>query len=370
MKVAFGDLYSQHRAIEEALLPRLQKLFESSAYIQGQDVAQFEHNFAEYLGVAHVISVANGTDAITIALRALGIEPGDEVLMPVTTFIATASAAIHAGAKPVLVDIDPTTRQLDLGLLRKAITSKTKVIVPVHLYGQPEDMESILALAKEQGLKVLEDASQAHGAEFDGHKVGTFGNAATFSFYPGKNLGAYGDAGAVVTNDVVVAERARMLRDHGGMHKYEHRIVGYNSRLDTIQAIVLDEKLKLLDQWNTARVHVADRYFNLLSDAPKLTVFPTLPRRLAAYHLYIIQLADDINRDQFMARMGERDIGVGVHYPEPLHLVPALEFLGYKRGDFPAAERYCRSIVSLPIHQGMTDEQVDYVASAALEFTA
>ncbi len=370
MRVPFGDLRSQHLAIEPALLPRLQKLFESSAYINGPDVAQFEASFAQYLGVEHVVGVANGTEAITIALRALGIQTGDEVLVPATTFIATVSAAIHAGAKPVLVDIDPATRQLDLNLLRAAITPKTRAVVPVHLYGQPEEMDPILALAREHGLKVLEDASQAQGAEYGGRRVGSFGDAATFSFYPGKNLGAYGDAGAVVTNDPGVAELARKLRDHGGIRKYQHEVVGYNSRLDTIQAIVLDEKLKFLDRWNAARAQAAARYTRLLSAGPKLTVPPALPGRSPVHHLYVIQLAEGVDRGQFMARMDERGVSVGVHYPDPLHLVPALSSLGYRAGDFPVAERFCRSIVSLPLHQSIADAEVDFAAAAALEFTA
>jgi dTDP-4-amino-4,6-dideoxygalactose transaminase len=367
MKVPFLNLEWQYRQIEKALAPRLSTILNTTAYIGGSDVSVFEKNYASYLNATSFIGVGNGTDALILSLKALGIKPGDEVVTIPTTFFATVSSIIHAGGTPVFVDIDPVTRNFNFELLKKAITPKTKVIIPVHLYGQPADMDRVMALATENNLLVLEDACQAHGALYKGKKVGTLGALGCFSFYPGKNLGAFGDAGGIAVSNVNLENTLKELRNHGGIKKYQHNVVGYNSRLDTLQAAVLDEKLKFLDAWNVMRIDIAEKYNQAFKSVPQIEIFGGLPDTVSVYHLYIIKLKNK-DREQFMKYMIDKEIGVGIHYPDPLHLLPALQFLGYKKGDFPISEEYSQSIVSLPIFPGMSTDEVQYVINAVKEY--
>lgn len=367
MNIPFVDLSWQHRVIQDKLKRRFEAIFERASFIGGKDVEEFENNFVRYLGVRHAIGVANGTDALFLSLRALGISSGDEVVTVPTTFVATASAIVHAGATPVFVDIDPETRSVNVSELRAKITPRTKAIIPVHLYGQPVPLDPILEIASENKLFLVEDACQAQGAEYKGKKVGSFGNLGAFSFYPGKNLGAYGDAGAVVTNDDSLAEKVKKLRNHGGIGKYEHDILGYNSRLDALQAAVIDEKLKFLDEWNEMRRAIARLYDEGLKDIPALTLYPPLPDTSPVYHLYVVRVAPR-DKDRFIKFLSDRGVATGIHYPEPIHLLPSFAYLGYAKGDFPAAEEYMESIVSLPIFPGMTREQAEYVIDAVHEF--
>jgi len=369
MKVPFVDLAWQHTIIEKSLAHRFEGIFSHSSFIGGEDVKIFEDNFARYLGSRFAIGVANGTDALFLSFRALGIEPGDEVITIPTTFVATASAIVHAGGTPVFVDIDPETRNFDISSLESRMGPHTKAIIPVHLYGEPTDMDAVLGIARAHDLKVVEDACQAHGAEYRGKKVGTFGDFGCFSFYPGKNLGAYGDAGMIVTDNEDLAVKTRKLRNHGGIGKYEHEILGYNSRLDSLQAAVLDEKLKFLDEWNHMRVRIARMYDEGLRGIKEIAVFLSSADTSPVYHLYVIKLRSGDRRD-FIRYMKDCGIATGIHYPEPVHLLPPFLDLGYKKGDFPAAEEYMRSIVSLPIFPGMTEEQAEYVIKAVNEYFA
>jgi dTDP-4-amino-4,6-dideoxygalactose transaminase len=375
MNVPFLDLSWQSKQIAGSLAPRWQAILDKTAYINGPDVKAFEENFARYLGVKHAIGVANGTDALILTMKALGIGPGDEAIAIPTTFFASASAIAHVGATPVFCDIDPETRNFDMDKLRASVTSRTKAIIPVHLYGQPVDMSSLMPLAKEKGLLVIEDACQAQGGKWAGKKAGSFGNAACFSFYPGKNLGAYGDAGGIATDDDQVAATLRMLRDHGMPRKYEHELLGYNSRLDTLQAAVLDEKLSRLDEWNGLRAKAADLYLSLLNDTPDVITYPQIEGSLAVWHLFVIRVTDEAlargkTRDALARYLNEQGIGTNIHYPYPLHLVPAFSHLGYRQGDFPEAERFAAAILSLPIYPGITDEQIRYVADHVQRFFA
>lgn len=367
MNVPFVDLAWQHKAIEDKLKKRFEAIFERASFVGGKDVEEFENNFARYLGVRHAIGVANGTDALFLSLRALGIEPGDEVITIPTTFVATASAIVHAGATPVFVDIDPATRNFDFSLLTLRLGPRARAIIPVHLYGEPADMNAVLRIARAHNLKVVEDASQAHGAEYRGKKVGIFGDFGCFSFYPGKNLGAYGDAGMIVTESEDLAAGVQRIRNHGGIRKYEHEILGYNSRLDSLQAAVLDEKLKFLDEWNQMRVRIARMYDDGLRGVKEIAVFPPAADASPVYHLYVVKLCSG-DRVDFIRYMNDRGIATGIHYPEPVHLLQPFQRFGYKKGDFPIAEEYMRAIVSLPIFPGMTDDQVQYVIKAVKEY--
>ncbi|MDB5238027.1 MAG: Glutamine--scyllo-inositol transaminase [Candidatus Kaiserbacteria bacterium] len=367
MNVPFVDLAWQESQIKTEREKRFADVIERTAFVMGPEVEQFEEHFAAYCGVKHAIAVANGTDALMLIYAAAGIGPGDEVITIATTFIASVSPLLHLGASPVFVDIDPTTRNFDMEKIETAITPKTKAILAVHLYGDMPDMDALKNIADKHKVMIIEDACQAHGAEYKGERAGSFGIAAAFSFYPGKNLGAYGDGGGITTNDDDVAARLRMLRNHGGVKKYEHAIVGFNSRLDTLHAIVLDEKLKLLDSWNEMRRSIAEAYEKGLSDITTIKI----PARAAGvqpvHHLYMIELPEG-ERDPFMNAMRGKGIGVGIHYPDPLHLTGALSGLGYKKGDLPHAETFASRIVSIPMFPGMTAEQVTYVVSSIREY--
>jgi len=361
MHVPFLDLSIQHRAIRDDLEQAMREIFEHSSYIMGPHVAQFEREFATFLGVKHAIGVGNGTDALHLTLRALGIGPGDEVITAANTFIATTEAISAVGAAIALVDIDPTSYTLDPAQVEAAITPRTKAIMPVHLYGQPADMGAIMAIANRHGLLVVEDACQAHGALYDGRAVGTIGIAGCFSCYPGKNLGAYGDAGIVVTNDDTVAEQVRLLANHGSRVKYHHEIEGWNSRLDTLQAVVLSLKLRHLEQWNGERKAVAERYGALLRGSGVQT--PAIVNRDHVWHLYVIETDA---RGALAAELGAQGVATGIHYPVPLHLLPAYRDLGYRAGAFPVTERAAERILSLPMYPGLSVEQIEHVAAAIL----
>jgi len=365
MNVPFLDLKAQFKALENEIVPGLVEVARNAQFILGPPVGEFEKEFAAFLGVPHLVGVGSGTDAVALALKAAGVEAGDEVILPTNTFIATAEGVSMIGAKPVLADVDEKTQLLDPAWIEKACTPKTKAVIPVHLFGCPCDMDPILAQAKAKGLVVVEDAAQAHGASYRQRRCGSFGQAAAFSFYPGKNLGAYGEGGAVACATEDGAKRVKRLRDHGSEKKYEHSEIGFNSRLDTFQAVVLRAKLPHLDRWNALRRERAARYTEKLKGIPQVQT-PYVPEdREAIFHLYVIQAE---RRDELMAFLRERGVGSLIHYPTPIHLQKAYVHLGYKEGDFPVAERVTKRIVSLPMFPELTDEMVDYVAQQIREF--
>jgi dTDP-4-amino-4,6-dideoxygalactose transaminase len=359
MLVPFVDLKAQFRALREEVLPRVTSVMENGSFILGPDVARFEERFAAYVGTRYCIGVESGTAALQLALEALDVGPGDEVIMPANTYIASAIAVSAAGAGPVLVDIDPTYL-IDAELLERALTPRTKAIMPVHLYGQAVPMDAIAEFARRHGLIVIEDACQAHGARWNGRRVGSFGQAGCFSFYPGKNLGAYGDGGAIVTDDAELVERLRLLRDFGQRKKYEHLVKAGNCRLDSIQAAVLDVKLSHLDAWNEARRRHADFY-----DARFAKLGVKTPLRTSdeghVYHLYVVEVE---HRDRAIATLQERGVASGIHYPVPVHLQPAYADLGLGPGAFPRTEACAQRILSLPMFPELTEEQMELVVGA------
>jgi dTDP-4-amino-4,6-dideoxygalactose transaminase len=363
IEVPFVDLQAQYRTIAQEINAAIQGVLDRSDYILGEEVRLFEEDFAKFIGSAHALGVGSGLDALELALRAYGIGPGDEVITAANTYIATVLAIIAAGARPVLVDMDPETYNIDPTAIELAITPRTRGIMPVHLYGQPADMEQILAIARKHDIIVIEDAAQAHGAVYAGRRAGTWGHAAAFSFYPGKNLGAYGDGGAVTTNDPAIAEKICQLRNYGQRVKYEHVIVGTNSRLDTIQAAILRVKLRHLDKWNEARRHHAAAYNSLLAGGPFLLPGVAM-NRTHIFHLYVIE-AD--NRRHVQELLSARGIATGIHYPIPIHMQEACKELGYRYGDFPATEAACNRILSLPMYPELSEEQLEHVASVLLE---
>src|SRR6202140_1654162 len=345
LQVPFVDLASQYRSIAAEIDEAVSRVIRETDFILGCEVALFEEEFASFFQAKWAVGVDSGTSALELALRAYEIGPGDEVITAANSFIASALAISHVGATPVLVDVDPDTYTIDIAAIEKAITSRTKAIIPVHLYGHPADMDAIMNLAERRSLIVIEDACQAHGARYKGKTAGSLGHAAAFSFYPGKNLGAYGEGGAVVTNDEAIAKSLRMLRNYGQREKYQHMFRGYNRRLDTLQAAVLRIKLKHLEDWNDARRQHAKNYGRLLGQTGI-----GVPRAAAHYesvwHLYVIQTDQ---RDALKEYLATRGIGVGIHYPVPIHLQPAYRDLGYRQGDFPVTEDYARRIFSLPM---------------------
>lgn len=366
MNIPLVDLKAQYHTIQNEVAAAIQQVIENSSFILGEQAQIFETNFAEYMKVKHAVGVANGTDALMLAMKALGIQAGDEIIAPSHTFIASLEPVIHLGATPVLVDIDPTTYNIDPSAIEAAITPRTKAIIAVHLYGQPADMTAIKSIADKHGLLLIEDAAQAHGAEYKNQRVGSWGDVTAFSFYPGKNLGAYGDAGAVITNDDKIAERLRVLRDHGSRVKYEHLEVGFNSRLDGIQAAVLNVKLKYIEEWTEKRRQHAAYYNAALASVHGVETPKEEPQVRHVYHLYVIRVASD--RQQMFDYLKKRGIGVGIHYPTPIHLQPALAAYGYKRGDLPCTEAVASSIISLPLYPELSTAQMDRVATAVKEY--
>jgi len=359
------DLKAEYHVIQDAVRSAIDNVLESGQFILGEAVEQFERNFANYLGIRHAIGVGSGLDALRLALEAAGVRPGDNVIIPANTYIATALAVSAIGAQPVLVDCREDTYQIEPELIQPAITHRTKAIIPVHLHGQAADMASIMAIAEAHGLDVIEDAAQAHGARFSGTPCGTFGRAGCFSFYPSKNLGAYGDGGMVVTNDDELADRVRQLRNYGQRVKNEHIWKGMNSRLDALQAAVLGVKLRLLDRCNEQRAAHAARYSKTLA-GQGLGVPVLDPRSTHIFHVYVLRTS---NRDELRAHLSAQSIQTGIHYPIPIHMQTAYLDLGHKQGAFPVAERTSREILSLPMFPDLTDAQIDRVADAIIAFS-
>src|SRR6059058_701981 len=362
-RVPYLDLVAQYQALHSEVLTALEKICASSRFAQGPATSDFESQFGSYCGVDHCVSVNSGTSALHLALRCLNVGPGDEVVTVAMTFIATVWAISYVGAKPVFVDIHPVRRTMDPDQLEAAITPHTKAIIPVHLYGMPAEMDGINAIAERHGLPVIEDAAQAHGATYRGKRAGQFGQIACFSFYPSKNLGAYGEGGALITNDVSIAQGARSLRDHAQSERYFHDEIGYNYRMDSFQAAVLAIKLKQLDSWNAIRAGRAACYAKLLKDSSyKLpTHFPDCD---CIWHCYVIECQD---RDSIRHALQEAGIETGLHYPLPIHLQKAYAFLGYRRGDLPVTEAFCNRCLSLPMSAELTNEQISAIVSALRE---
>jgi dTDP-4-amino-4,6-dideoxygalactose transaminase len=374
MNVPFVDLSAQYRTIAGEIQEAVLTVLTRGDFVLGQDVGLFEQEFAAYCEVGYAVGVDSGTSALELALRAFDIGAGDEVITAANTFIATVFAISYTGARPVLVDADPQTYTIDPSGIESAISEKTRAIVPVHLYGQPADMDPILEIARRHHLAVIEDACQAHGARYRGRSAGSIGDAAAFSFYPSKNLGAYGDAGIVVTNDERIARAVRMLRNYGQQTKYQHTMRGYNHRLDTLQAAVLRVKLPHLDAWKEARRQHAELYNRLLAPASVST-----PQEAdyaeSVYHLYVIQVdkeeregASALLRDELMTHLRARGIATGIHYPIPVHLQEACRDLGYEHGSFPVTEHAAKRILSLPMYAELTPSMITYVADAVREF--
>jgi dTDP-4-amino-4,6-dideoxygalactose transaminase len=356
--IPFNNLNPLHTLLRDEIRTAVERVLESGWYILGPEVEAFEHEFAVYHGVRHGVGVANGTDAIELALRATGIGPGDEVITVAHTAVATVCAVEQAGAHPVMVDIDATTYTIDPQAVEAAITPRTKAIIPVHLYGHPAQLDQLISLANRNNLLLIEDCAQAHGARYNGKRVGTFGHLAAFSFYPTKNLAAYGDGGIVITNDDNLAERLKRLRNYGQISRYYHQERGVNSRLDEMQAAILRIKLQHLDEHNNLRREIAHTYDNLLK-AVKIPCEQTGAHHV--YHLYVIRHEQ---RDRLMSSLKDAGIGTLIHYPMPVHLQEAYKNLGYKPGSLPVTEEVTAQILSLPLYVGLSSEQVEYVASA------
>jgi dTDP-4-amino-4,6-dideoxygalactose transaminase len=370
MNVPFLDAVGQDIALRGQILERFSDICVSGRFALGPAVEEFERAFAAYCEAAECVCVNSGTSALHLALRCLDVGPGDEVITTPLTFVATAWAITYVGAKPVFVDVDPRTRTLDPALLDAAITSRTRAILPVHLYGQPADLDPILAIAHCHRIPVVEDACQAHGAHYGRQRVGALGAAGCFSFYPGKNLGAYGEGGALVTNDRDLAAQARVLRDHGQRQRYHHETVGYNYRMDALQGAVLSVKLPHLDGWNRSRRGHAAHYRELLSGTNRLVLPELAGDREHVFHLFVVEVDQ---RDQIARELNQAGIQTGLHYPVPVHLQPAYQNLRLSRGSFPQAERIARRCLSLPLFPHLTDQQVRYVCDcllAALDSTA
>ena len=370
MPVPFVDLQAQYRSIKAEVDAAIQRVLDTSAFVLGREVEAFERAFSEYVGARECVGVSNGTAAIQLALQACGVGAGDEVVVPANTFFATPEAVSAAGARPVFVDCDPVTSNLDPAKLERAVNARTRAVIPVHLYGQPADLDAVGEVARRHDLVVIEDAAQAHGARYKGRRVGALARAGCFSFYPGKNLGAYGEGGAVVTDDPEVARRVRLLRDHGSERKYHHEVVGYNLRLEGIQGAVLGVKLKHLDGWNALRRRHAARYRELLAPLEEAGAL-SLPREAAyaehVYHLFVVQSS---SRDRLQRFLSAAGVQTGIHYPVPAHLQPAYAALGHREGDFPEAERQARRVLSLPMFAELTEQQLGYVADALSDFCA
>ncbi|MDQ4096646.1 MAG: DegT/DnrJ/EryC1/StrS family aminotransferase [Actinomycetota bacterium] len=356
-RIPLVDLAAQHREISDAIWEGFERVMCSSSFVLGEELAAFERAFASFTGVEQCVGVGNGTDALELALRALGIGPGDDVLVPANTFVASALAVSRAGARPVFVDIDPETFLVDVGQVDARITRRTRALIAVHLYGQMAPVEVLREIGSAHSLSVVEDAAQAHGATRDGQGPGRLG-VATTSFYPGKNLGALGDGGAVLTDVPEVADRVRALRNYGRTEKYVHAAIGFNSRLDSLQAAVLHAKLERLEDWNARRRAAAAYYDDLLEDTPHVVRSTALPGNLHVQHLYVVRVPA---RDEVLRRLRASGIEAAIHYPTPIHLQPAYSSLGYRAGDFPAAEEAARQILSLPLHPFITPGQQERV---------
>ena len=365
MKVQFIDFSQQYLTVKQEIDQGFKDVIAKGNFILGEEEKVFEEEFAQYCDAKYAVGVNSGTDALYLALAALDIDKDDEVILPSFTFIATALCVSYTGAKPVFVDIEEATGNLDPQQLKKAITKKTKAIIPVHIYGQPAEMNAINTIAKEKNIFVIEDAAQSHGAKYHGKKVGSLGDVACFSFYPTKGLGAFGDGGIIVTDSKDIFERSKMLRDYGRLGRYEHKIKGYNSRLDTLQAVVLSAKLRHLDEWNNMRAAHAAYYGQLLKGIKGLETPKTAKDRTHVFQTFAVRIKKD--RDRICEELQKRSIGVLIHYPIPLHLQEAYKELKYKKGDFPVSEKLADQVLSLPMYPHMKKEQIEYVCSALKE---
>lgn len=363
-KVPYLDLPAQLRRIRPEIDAALARTLDNCTFCLGPDVAQFEKDFAKFCGAQHCVGFNSGTSALHVAMLLAGVGPGDEVITTPHTFVATSWAICYVGARPVYVDIEEATCNLNPALVERAITPRTKALLPVHLYGHPFDVDPMLEICRRHGLKLIEDACQAHGARYKGRGVGTFGEMGCFSFYPGKNLGAAGEGGALVTNDAALAARARALREHGSTRRYYHDEIGFNYRMEGFQGAVLGVKLKYLDEWTRARRRVAHRYHELLADTP-LQLPREAPWAESAYHLYVVRHP---RRDELKAHLEAHGIGCALHYPLALHMQKCFAHLGYREGDFPVAEKAARECLSLPIYPELTEAQQQRVASVIRDF--
>ena len=368
----FFNLEKQYNSIKNETDKAILKVLKSAVFIGGKEVERFEKEFAKFCGIKYAISVNSGTDALFLSLKSLGIGSGDEVITTPFTFIATAEAIINCGAKPVFVDINPETFNINLSKIEKAITKKTKAIIPIHLFGQMADMTEMIKIAKKHNLFVIEDAAQAVGAEYKGRKSGTIGNLGCFSFFPSKNLGAFGDGGMVITNNKKLADKIRLLKNHGSSpkEKYLNLIVGTNSRLDAIQAAILRIKLKHLSRWNRKRVEIAKYYNRNLNKIKDVRIPFTASNRNHIFHQYTIRLRSKQARDKLKKHLEKIGIPTGVYYPLPLHLQPAFKFLGYKKGDFPESKKAAHEVLSLPIYPEIEKEQQEIITKKIKEFYA
>ncbi|MEA5503139.1 DegT/DnrJ/EryC1/StrS family aminotransferase [Halotia wernerae UHCC 0503] len=358
--IPFLDLKTQYLSIKDEIDTAVLKVLESTQFVLGNEVTTLEQEFANYCSAEHGIAVNTGTSALHLALLAAGIGTGDEVITIPFTFVATVAAICYTGAKAVFVDIDPVSYTIDVTQIEKAITERTKAILPVHLYGQPADMEPIMEIARSHGLTVIEDAAQAHGAEYKGQRVGSIGDIGCFSFYPGKNLGAYGEGGMIVTNNPEYAHTMEMLRDWGQERKYHHVMKGYNYRMDGIQGAILRVKLRYLEKWTEARRANAAHYDALLKDL-SLSIPTVMPYNRHVYHVYAVRSPQ---RDELQKKLNDQGIQTGIHYPIPVHLQPAYSDLGYKIGDFPHSELAAREVFSLPMYAELTPAQINTVADS------
>lgn len=360
MDVPCFDLKAQYWTLRDEVLSALDRVCRNASFILGEEVAQFEEEFATYCEAKHCVALNSGTSALHLALLTVGVRPGDEVITSPNTFVATAEAISYTGARPVFADIDPTTGNIAPQQVERAITSNTKAILPVHLYGRPADLDPILQIARRHNLAVVEDACQAHGARYRGKRVGNFGQAAAFSFYPAKNLGAYGEGGALITNDEQIAQFARVMRDHGQSGRYFQDYVGYNYRMDGFQAAVLQIKLKRLEEWTAKRQEFARLYMSLLAGT-RVDLPQDDPQAESVYHLFVGYVDD---RDGARAQLETRGVHTAIHYPRPVHLQKAFSALGYRSGSFPHTERACERCLTMPLFPEMTTAQVEYAAKA------
>jgi dTDP-4-amino-4,6-dideoxygalactose transaminase len=365
-KVPFLDLHSQLAPLRDEIDAAIRRVVDSCAFVLGDDVRAFEREFASYIGARHALGVDSGTSALQLILRGLGIGPGDEVLLPANSFIATAECVSWAGARPIFADVDPETHLLDPVSVRQHLTARTKAMIVVHLFGRSAALEELAAICREHGVHLVEDACQAHGATYRGRRVGTFGVAAAWSFYPGKNLGAFGDGGGITTDDDRLHQALVELRDHGQVRKYEHHRIGCTGRLDTIQAAVLRVKLPHLDSWNAARRRHAARYEALLRDSDCATPAPLRSGEDHVYHLYVVRHPQ---RSAVAQALTENQIGFGLHYPVPIHRTPAYAHLGHGPGSFPVSERLAEEILSIPMFPELTESQLERVADVLRRFS-
>ena len=365
MKIPFVDLKAQYHSIKKEIDTAIQNVINETAFIKGKYVENFEEEYADIYGVKNVISCANGTDAIYITLKSLGIGLGDEVITVANTWISTSETITQTGAKPVFVDIKPDYYTIDVNKIEESITPNTKAIIPVHLFGQPAEMDKIIDICNQYNLHLIEDCAQAHFAEWKGQKVGTMGIAGTFSFFPGKNLGAYGDAGAIISNDDEFSEKARMYANHGALAKHKHEIEGINSRLDGMHAAILSAKLPYILDWSDKRLLVGLKYNELLSEC-KTIKLPKISQDVKhVFHLYVVRVDD---RGKLKHKLSENGISTGIHYPTPLPFLKAYEYLGYRKSDFPISYSYKDSILSLPIFPEITSEQIEYIVNILKKF--